>query len=98
MSVVEGIVLAVVALFAIASAVHHLLPSLAMRIRRRIAALLQRTSMPAFLRRFGRWLQPAATGDKGCGSGCSACAGCPSARDGTSQRNADRSDTGNSRS
>lgn len=81
MTVFEALILGAVGTVAVWKALRHLTPALIAGLQRRLASLLTRPGSPALLRRYGLWLRPAlaAKPASGCGSGCSACAGCASA-------------------
>ena len=81
MTVIEAVILGAVGAVAVWKALRHLAPALVVAFQLRVAALLARPGSPLLLCRYGHWLRPlpAAKPASGCGSGCSACAGCASA-------------------
>lgn len=81
MTVIEALVLGAVGTVAVWKALRHLAPALIVALQGRVAVLLARPGSPSLLRRYGLWLRPVAAAKpaSGCGSGCSACAGCASA-------------------
>lgn len=77
-AVVQAVVLTLVLLASVLAAFGKLLPKTAKRWQSRLSAMLDRPQRGRWLRRLGRWLQPAEAkrGDCGSGDGCSSCCGC----------------------
>ncbi len=77
--VVQACVIALVVGWSALFAVRRLLPVASRRAQARVVDVLDRPSMPSWLRAIARSAQPTSTGGGSCGDGCSACGGCAAA-------------------
>jgi hypothetical protein len=75
-TLVQTGVIALVVGWSAASATQRLLPAVSRRAQAKVVDVLDRPSLPAWLRRVARRAQPTSTSGGSCGDGCSSCGGC----------------------
>jgi len=73
---VQSCVIALVVGWSAISATQRLLPAFSRRAQAKIVDVLDRPSLPAWLRSAVRRAQPTSTTGGSCGDGCSSCGGC----------------------
>ena len=76
---VQAVVIALVVTWAVLAAAYRLLPVTSRRALARVARVLDRPGAPAWLRGFGRRIEPVSSRGGSCSDGCSSCGGCGSA-------------------
>ncbi|HEV7856239.1 MAG TPA: DUF6587 family protein [Herminiimonas sp.] len=74
---IQGLIIAAAVMWSVLHVIRKYFPRQIRRMQAGLALKLGRASSP-LLRRMGVWLQPTATQDDGCGSGCGSCSGCES--------------------
>jgi hypothetical protein len=76
---VQGCVIALVVGWSAWSAMRRPLPTISRRAQAKVVDVLDRPSLPAWLRRAVRRAQPTSTLGGSCSDGCSSCGGCAAA-------------------